>query len=182
MKGLRRVGACTLEAANAYLGQVFVPLWNRRFVCAPRMAGDAHRALPPGADLDSALSIRVSRTLAADHTVRWDGVLYGMAREHIARAMAGARVELERRLDGSRWLRWRNQVIPLQTCASCLPLRCKPPLPQTARAERSATEKARARQRLLAGREQWKQNYERLAPRPLWQALKDTPATAAMPR
>jgi len=53
VKGLRRVGAKDLETANAYLEQVFLPLWNERFPYPPQMAGDAHRAVPKGMNLDS---------------------------------------------------------------------------------------------------------------------------------
>ena len=37
VKGLRRVEAKDLETANAYLQQVFVPLWNQRFRYEPHM-------------------------------------------------------------------------------------------------------------------------------------------------
>src|SRR5215510_1357447 len=87
VKGLRQVGAKDLETANGYLQQVFLPLWNRRFRRQPRLVGDAHRALLPGTNLDSVLSIRVSRTVGADYTVRWDGALYAAQREQIARSM-----------------------------------------------------------------------------------------------
>src|SRR5215475_10309493 len=43
VKGLRQVKAKDLETANAYLEQVFTPLWNQRFGCEPQLAGDAHR-------------------------------------------------------------------------------------------------------------------------------------------
>jgi hypothetical protein len=63
-----------VQTANAYLQQVYVPLWNRRFRREPQLAGDAHRAPLPGMNLDSVLSIRESRTMSQDHTVA------GMAR------------------------------------------------------------------------------------------------------
>ena len=88
VKGLRQVGANDLETANAYLQQVYVPVWNRRFQRSPQMAGDAHRPLFPETDLDSVLSIRQSRTVSADYTVRWEGTIYGMQREHIRTACA----------------------------------------------------------------------------------------------
>ena len=59
------------------------------------MAGDAHRALLPETNLDSVLSIRESRTVAGDYTVRWAGAIYRVQREQIARGMRGARVQLE---------------------------------------------------------------------------------------
>jgi hypothetical protein len=96
VKGLRRVGAKDLGTANAYLEQAFLPLWNERFRCPPQLAGDAHRAVPKGMNLDSVLSIRESRTVTADYTVRWQGVIYRVEREQVRVGMRGARVQLER--------------------------------------------------------------------------------------
>ena len=85
------------------------------------MAGDAHRAVLPGTNLDSVLSIRESRTVSPDYTVRWEGAIYRVQRQHIARGMHGARVVVERRLDGSRWSHW-NAVQPgHRCCGSVLP-------------------------------------------------------------
>lgn len=103
VKGLRRVGAKDVETANGYLEQVFLPLWNERFRYPPQLAGDAHRGVPKGMNLDSVLSIRMSRTVTADYTVRWEGVIYRIEREQITAGLGGARVQLERRRDGSRW-------------------------------------------------------------------------------
>jgi len=105
-----------VQTANAYLQQVYVPLWNRRFRREPQLAGDAHRALLPGMNLDSVLSIRESRTVSQDHTVRWHGAVYRVERKQIKAALRGARVQLERRLDGSTWMHWRNRVLALELC------------------------------------------------------------------
>lgn len=174
VKGLRQVGAMDLETANAYLEQVFLPLWNRRFRRQPQLAGDAHRALLRGTNLDSVLSIRQSRTVNADYTVRWDGVIYRVKREQIARGMRGARVQLERRLDGSRWMHWQNRVLTLEACETMpeviLERRVKP----RATPERSPEEKARAKQRLLDARRRLSEAYVQLPNRPIWQAMKDS--------
>jgi transposase-like protein len=92
VKGLRQVGAHDLETANQYLQRIYLPLWNRRFRRPARLAGDAHRALLLGTNLDSVLSLRESRTVSQDHTVRWHRVIYRVAREQITAAMRGARV------------------------------------------------------------------------------------------
>jgi len=159
VKGLRRVGAKDLETANAYLEQVFIPLWNRRFVYPALLAGDAHRAVLPGTNLDSVLSIRESRTVTPDYTVRWEGTIYRIRRENIAAGMRGARVPVERRLDGSRWLHWRKRIVALERCATTRGERGEPAPKPPAKAERSAAEKARAQQRFLNGRRQWRENY-----------------------
>jgi transposase len=174
VKGLRRVGAKDLESANAYVEQVFIPLWNRRFIYEPQMAGDAHRALLPGTNLDSVLSIRESRTVAPDYTVRWDGLLYRVKCEQVAVGMRRARVQLERRLDGSRWMHWRNRMVALERCETRPRAIVARPLQPRATRERSAEEKARARQRLLDSRRRLAEAYARLPNRPIWQAMKDS--------
>jgi hypothetical protein len=177
VKGLRQVGAKDLPTANAYLQQVFVPLWNRRFRREPQLAGDAHRAVLPETNLDSVLSIRESRTVGQDHTVRWQGVIYRIERKQIQAAMRGARVQLERRLDGSTWMHWRQRVLALELCPAPSHRCVEPPvLQQRATAVRSAEEKARARQRFLDARRRWNENYKHLPHRPLWQAIRDAPA------
>jgi Homeodomain-like domain len=178
VKGLRQVGAKDLETANAYLQQVFLPLWNRRFRREPRLAGDAHRGLLPGTNLDSVLSIRVSRTVSPDYTVRWDGASYRVEREQIARGMRGARVQLERRLDGSRRMHWRNRILALESCEARAEAIVQRRVKPRAIPERSAEEKARAKQRVLDNRRRFSEAYKRWPNRPIWQAIKGSPLPA----
>jgi len=173
VKGLRQVGAHDLRTANAYLQQVYLPLWNRRFPCPPQMAGDAHRALLPGMNLDSVLSLRASRVVSQDYTVRWEGAPYRVPREQIARGMRAARVTVERRLDGSRWMHWRKRILPLQRCAIGPPKVGDRAGQTRATPARLESEKARARQRFLDGRRQWSENFDRLRNRPIWQAMRE---------
>jgi hypothetical protein len=178
VKGLRRVGAKDLETANAYLEQGFMPLWNERFRCPAQMAGDAHRAMPRGTNLDSVLSIRESRTVTADYTVRWEGVIYGIEREQITAGMRGARVQLERRRDGSRWMHWRKSVLALKRCETPARALDKRPGPGGVTLARSTEEKARAKQRRLDGRQRWRESFDHLRGRPIWQAARDSPPRA----
>jgi len=178
VKGLRQVGAKDLATANASLQQVFVPLWNRRFRRQPQLAGDAHRAVLPETNLDSVLSIRQSRTVGQDHTVRWQGVIYRIERRQIQAAMRGARVPLERRLDGSTWMHWRNRMVVLERCEASPRVLSERPVKRRATAVRSAQEKARARQRLLDNRRRLAQSYAQLRNRPIWQFMRDPPLRA----
>jgi transposase len=174
VKGLRQVGANDLDTANTYLQQVYLPLWNRRFQRQPQLGGDAHRALLPGTNLDSVLSIRESRTVSPDYTVRWESAIYRVNREQIARGMRGARVAVERRLDGSRWMHWRNRMVALERCETRPPVIVERRVQPRATPERSAEEKARARQRLLDTRRRLSEAYARLSNRPIWQAIEDS--------
>src|SRR5438445_91142 len=66
--------------------------------------------------LEEILSVRVARTVAADHTVSWQAQRWGLRRENVCAGLRGARVEIERRLGGSHWLRFRGRYLPLQPC------------------------------------------------------------------
>src|ERR1700693_523859 len=178
VKGLRRVGAKDVETANGYLEQVFLPLWNERFRYPPQLAGDAHRRMPKGMNLDSVLSIRMSRTVTADYTVRWEGVIYRIEREQITAGLGGARVQLERRRDGSRWMHWRNRVVALERCETPPRALAKRPVQGGVTLMRSAEEKARAKQRRLDGRQRWRESFDHLRGRPIWQAVRDSPPRA----
>jgi len=151
---------------------------TRRFRREPQLAGDAHRALLPGMNLDSVLSIRESRTVSQDHTVRWHGAVL-VERKQIKAALRGARVQLERRLDGSTWMYWRNRVLALELCEATPGASGeRPVIPRRAIQVKSGQEKARARQRFLDARQQWRDSYARLPDRPLWQAMRDSPPRA----
>src|SRR2546426_6785361 len=117
VKGLRKVQARTVEEANAYLEEIYLPRWNQRFPCQPRQAGDAHRALDAGTDLASVLSRVERRTVAQDYTVRWQAAAYQIRRQDIGGGMRGAPVAIEQLLDGTVWMRWRDGRLRLQHCA-----------------------------------------------------------------
>jgi hypothetical protein len=175
VKGLRQVGAKDLDTANQYLEQVYLPFWNRRFRRPPRLAGDAHRPVPRETNLDSVLSIRRSRTLDQDHTIRWEGVIYRLDRKQIASGMRGARVQVEQRLGGNLWLHWRTQNLPLERCEAKARQPGESPVRITRAAPvRSAAEKGRAKQRLLDARRRLSEAYTHLPNRPIWQAMRDS--------
>jgi len=65
VKGLRVAGAKTIEEANRYLEQEFVPWWNQYLRVVPASAADAHRRLGPEHKLEAALSVAERGTWAA---------------------------------------------------------------------------------------------------------------------
>ena len=83
---------------------------------APRNARNAHRRLGQEQHLEEILSVRVARKVAQDHTVSWDGNRWGVLREEVCAGLRGAAVEIERRLDGSHWLRYRGRYLHLRAC------------------------------------------------------------------
>lgn len=116
VKEMRIQQIATLEQANRFLQMTFWPAWQQRFTCPPAIATDAHRRLERSQRLPEILSVREARTVAADHTVLWNGQRWGLQREQVCAGLRGARVEIERRLDGSHWLRFRHRYLALHAC------------------------------------------------------------------
>lgn len=116
VKEMRLAGIASIEAANHFLQTRFLPEWEQRFTVAPRHPRNAHRPLGRAQRLEEILSIRVARKVAQDHTVSWEGNLWGLTREEVCAGLRGAAVEIERRLDGSHWLRYRGRYLPLRRC------------------------------------------------------------------
>ncbi len=117
VKGLRVAGARTLEEANRYLHQEFLPWWNQHLVVAPAHSADAHRPLGPEHDLAATLSQVASRQVHNDYTIQLEGQLYQIERGSICAGLRGATVRLERRLDGSLAVRLRERYLAITACA-----------------------------------------------------------------
>ena len=112
-----RVGQITtLEQANRFLELTFWPFWEQRFTVNLASSSNAHRPLQREHRLEEILSVRMARSVAGDHTVKWNGQRWGVPREHVCVGLRGARAEIERRLDGSHWLRFRGRYLPLVAC------------------------------------------------------------------
>lgn len=116
VKGLRIAGASTLEQANRYLEQEFLPWWNQHLVVAPANATDAHRALGAEHDLSSALSQVDTRQVANDYTIRLEGKMYRIARADVMTGLRGGSVRVESRLDGTLAVRFRERCMAVSLC------------------------------------------------------------------
>jgi transposase len=116
VKEMRLVGIDSIQGANHFLETRFVPEWEQRFTVAARHPRNVHRRLGREHRLEEILSVRVARQVADDHTVSWDGDRWGVPREEVCAGLRGAKVEIERRLDGSHWLRFRNRYLRLRHC------------------------------------------------------------------
>src|ERR1700676_5298856 len=120
VKEMRLAGIDSLAAANHFLETHFLPQWEERFSVAPRNPRNAHRRLGREQRLEEILSVRITRRVADDHTVSWDGTRWGVPREEVCAGLRGAQVEVERRLDGSHWLRFRGRYLTLGHCPAPL--------------------------------------------------------------
>ena len=96
---LRVAGIATLEAANRYLVEHFLPVQNATFACAPRDPASAF--VPLGSvDLDPILCREDARVVARDNTVTIRGHVLQAAAQPGCRSCAGLRVCVREHLDG----------------------------------------------------------------------------------
>ena len=116
VKGLRVAGARTLAQANRYLESEFVPWWNQHLQVLPKNPSDAHRAVDATHALAASLSTVETRQVTKDYTIRFDGHLYQIAREHIRAGLRGANVRIECRLDGSLQVRFQQDYLTVSLC------------------------------------------------------------------
>jgi len=173
VKGLRVAGAGAIEEANQYLEEEFLPWWNQHLVVTPANPADAHRALGPATDLAASLCFVDSREVDNDYTVRLDGKRYRIVSNGMPTGLRGAVVRVERRLDGSRHVRFRERYYALAECPS-----------PTKPAAQVATEHKPVRsQKRPAPSEAYRASmrtfFKRPSP-PLWKAMKDHKPTPDM--
>jgi len=166
VKGLRLAGACTLEQANAYLEREFLPEWEGRFTVEPANPTDAHRPLGRQHDLAATLSVVEERVVRNDYTLRYEGKSYQIARGDIRGGLRGAKVRVEKRLDGTVAARFRDRYLTLSVCA---------PLPQPklvqprTNAPKSSPPSSPSR---AAGSRPWMEGFSLKNSPPLWKVLK----------
>ena len=113
MAELRLAGACTLAQANQVLAD-FLPRFNQRFGVPAAQPESAYRPVDPELDLGGVLCIKELRRVAKDNTVQYHGRTLQLYPSLERPSYAGARVEVQERLDGRLLVRHRNQILTPQ--------------------------------------------------------------------
>lgn len=106
VKELRVAGITTMEGANDFLEEKFLPFWETRFTVEPREAADALRPLPAGLDLMRLFAETDERVIREDFTFRYANRHFQIDRDDAEPRMPGSRITIEHRLDGSTHYRW----------------------------------------------------------------------------
>lgn len=123
LKELRVAQVCSLDGANRFLDEQFIPFWNRRFSVDPADPADAHRPLPKGVDLHRLFADEDRRVIGQDFTFRYKNRYYQIERRQADARMPKTKITIERRLDGSVRYRWRERYLAPSDLG-----RSKPPL------------------------------------------------------
>jgi hypothetical protein len=116
VKGLRIAGAGTLDEANLYLDEEFVPWWNQNLSVVPVNPADAHRPLDKAGDLDAILSVVEMRQVASDYTIRFQSRIYQIARADIRPGLRGGQVRMEVWLDRTIHARFWGTYLAIEEC------------------------------------------------------------------
>ena len=115
VKELRLAGISTIEQANLFLRQTYIPAHNKRFAVAPASRVDAHRRLHPDHRLDRILSLRAERTVFNDFTVRWNRSYFQLLEHQPLRLSPGDKLHVETRLDETIHLRCNGEYLNYKT-------------------------------------------------------------------
>ena len=115
---MRVAKAQTLGQANAYLENEFLPWWNQTLTVRPAAPDDAHRPLGKAHSLAATLSHVETRQVANDYTIRFESKLYQIARATIYAGLRGGAVRVEKRLDGTLAVRFRDRYLSVSECAA----------------------------------------------------------------
>jgi len=164
VKGLRLAGACTLAQANAYLEQEFLPAWAGRFTVAPANPTDAHRPLGREHDLAAILSVVEERVVTNDYTLRYQGKSYQIARADLGGGLRGAKVRVEKRLDGSVAVKFRDRYLTVSECPAGKKPKAVPVTDRIASTPRPAPARR--------SRRSWMEGFSLKDSPPLWKILK----------
>jgi hypothetical protein len=121
VKGMRIAKVKTMEQANVYLEQHYLPWWNQTCTVAPRNEEDAHRPLEQHYDMAAILSHVESRKVKNDYTIQFDGKIYGIERADIGVGLRNAVVRVEQRRDGTVAIRFRDKYLRHQLCEPAKP-------------------------------------------------------------
>lgn len=111
IKELRLADISTIEQANRFLNERYIPDHNGRFALPPANPTDAHRPLLIEHRLEQLFSLRIERVVMNDFTVRHDNRFFQILADKDLRVRPKDKVLVETRLDGSLHLRFRDRYL-----------------------------------------------------------------------
>ena len=102
-KELKLAGIAGVEAANAYIRDVYLPAHNQRFAVAPAGEGSAFASIP-GVDLDEILCVQEERQVGNDNCVSYRTLKLHIPESPMRPHFVKARVKVHVYPDGSHAL------------------------------------------------------------------------------
>lgn len=119
IKEMRVEDICTIEAANDFLKEVYIPFWNERFAVQAADPSDLHRPLSEEVNLKQLFSRTETRSVANDFTIRYKNIRYQISEEEADGIRPKDRIILEHRLDGALRFRHADRYLNLTAVEQC---------------------------------------------------------------
>jgi hypothetical protein len=163
VKGMRVAGVSTIEQANQYLQEKYLPWWERELTVKPANSDDAHRRLEESHNLAASLSHVEKRQVRNNYTIPVGGQFYRILRESVVPGLRLATVRVEQRLDGTIAVCFRGRYLAVE--------RCEKPAP-SAKAETTPAPKAARKPRRRGS--DWGKNFDLKKAPPVWKAARSS--------
>ena len=110
---LRLAGSATMDQANQVLRE-FLPRFNHRFAVAAEQPEPAYRPVPADLSLTETISIKHTRKVARDNTVKYQWRVLQLLPGPARPSYAGLRVDVLERADGELMIRYQGEAVDFQ--------------------------------------------------------------------
>lgn len=121
VKGLRVARISSLEKANVYLQDIFLPELNARFGRVAREPADVHRQWPKTLACEEVLCVIETRTVSRDWCVVFEHRVLQLAERHQNLSLAGRPVQVLQRADGQLIIQHQGRPLAWRELAPRLP-------------------------------------------------------------
>jgi transposase len=108
IKEMRLEGMGTIEEANRFLEERFLPAYNTRFSVSPKREADLHRPVHRNVKLDEILCFEQKRVVLNDWTVRWRNRFFQLSKRNESLGLTGRRITVREKLSGEIQLVYRG--------------------------------------------------------------------------
>jgi transposase len=113
---LRLAGIATIQAANAFLREQYIAVFNQKFTVAAAEKGTAFRRTPRS-DLDWIFTVQTERMVAKDNTVAITERNWQLEKSRFRSSLAGCTVTIHQHLDGNVSIRYGPHVVGRYTAS-----------------------------------------------------------------
>ena len=113
VKEMRLAGISTIETANIFLKETFIPFFNSRFAVVPKSGSNCHRTLDIGtrSKLDGIFSKHYVRGINNDFTVQYNTKWYQLKEIQPTTIFKTEKVMIEERLDDTIKIKYKNHYL-----------------------------------------------------------------------
>lgn len=113
VKELRLAGISTIEEANKFVEEEFIPQFNAKFSVLSQKKGNLHRLLTKleKENLDKIFSVKSTRIINNDFTIKFKGQWFQLGPSQPCLVLRKDGVQIEQRIDGQIFISLRNKYL-----------------------------------------------------------------------